>query len=669
MAWRKFDEVAPIAEKVLETNPNHLDALSLLAAVHIRMRQEDQAKPYIQKVKDVNEGYYGLPLAIAEWLSAGRQFQQAEVYYKQAIALRPELAEPLAGLGKMYMQTGDEVQAQEILRQANELDDYRSDVANFLAVVNRILDPEHFVVRETDNFIIKVDKNYDLIMLDQMAQYMESIYDEVCGDFDHYPAEKTIIEIMPTHQQFSLRISGRGWIGTVGACTGRVIVLAAPHLERSQLGLHNWAQVMRHEYTHTVTLAATNNNIPHWFTEACAVWQQKDKENYRYVRMLVNATRQGRLFNVKEIDWGFIRPKRRGDRSLAYAQAQWMMEYIISEHGFMKITDMLKAFGEGMTQKQVFDEVLGVPEESFDQEFQQWAKVQVKQWGFEADEPMDLKEARKQAKENQDDANCQAELARSLLARRKVGPALKSAGKALELDPKNVTALKIKAQVLMLQKKHEKAIQAARELQKVDPTSAVAPLVIARSYLEKRKFVQAIAPLEQLKTQQPLNSFSYEKLAEIYTQLGDPEKALPNLLHLHRHTMREPQYARQIAETYRLMGREDLAEKYFQEVTYINPYESTAYESIASMQVRQKQYDEALETAHRLTLLEPENARSWDYLAQIRYRQARQNQDRQMLLLAKEAAEKSVQLKPDGLGQRILSAVEDLLEKMDSSAE
>jgi predicted Zn-dependent protease len=277
---------------------------------------------------------------------------------------------------------------------------------------------------------------------------------------------------------------------------------------------------------------------------------------------------------------------------------------------------------------------------------------------------MDLKEAKELAKKNQADAEAQARYARSLLAGGKARQALQAAKDALKLDKANVTARRVRARIFIARKQYDKAMEAARELQEVDPDSALASRIMAMAYIAKRKFVLAIQPLEQLKVLQPLDSFSYEKLAEIYTQLGQPKKALPNLLHLHRHTMRDPQYARQIAETYRLLDRDDLAEKYFQEVTYINPYESTAYRSIASLQVRQKQYDEALETANRLVMLEPEAAKSWDYLAQIRYRKARQDQDRQLMLEARQAARKSIDLEPNGLGTRILSAIERQLETM-----
>ena len=388
MQWRKFEQVPPVVEQVLKTNPNHLDALSLLAAVEIRMGKPDKAKPFIDRVHKVDANYYGLPLTIAEWLSAGRQFEVAETYYRQAIDLAPEQADPVTGLGKLYLQTGDEDKALATLKKAHEIDDFRADVVNYMNLLDKMKD---YMVRQTPHFIVKVDPKYDAILADQTAEYMEKIYPEITSDYGYKPNEKTIIEFFPNHKDFSVRITGRGWIGTVGASTGRVIAMVAPNNERSEFGTHNWAVVLRHEYTHTVTLAATNNRIPHWFTEACAVFQQPDKRNYTFVRMLVGATRTGKLFPIKELDWGFIRPKKAGDRSLAYAQSEWVMEYIIATKGYDTILKMLHGFRDGMTQAQVFDKIVGVGEKDFDAAFNKWAHETVKKWGFNPEPPPDYK--------------------------------------------------------------------------------------------------------------------------------------------------------------------------------------------------------------------------------------------------------------------------------------
>jgi len=328
MQWRKFDQVEPLVGRILKTNPNHLEALSLGAALHIRLRAPEKAGSYIERVKKVNPNYAGLPNTIGQWLAAGRQFNQAEGYYRRAIELAPELAGPVTNLGCLYMQTGQEDKARTTLDKAHRIDDFRADVVNYLRILK---DLDGFLVHRSPHFIIKVSGEHDRVLLGQVARYMEEIYPEVCGDFGHQPEGKTIVEIFPTHPQFSIRLAGRGWIGTIGACTGRVIVMVAPNKKRSRFGTFNWATVLRHEFTHAVTLSATGNRIPHWFTEACAVWQQPDRRNYDAVKSLVGATRSGRLFPIKELDWGFIRPAGGGDRSLAYAQAEWIMEYIIGD--------------------------------------------------------------------------------------------------------------------------------------------------------------------------------------------------------------------------------------------------------------------------------------------------------------------------------------------------
>jgi len=662
MQWRKFDQVPPVVETVLKTNPNHLEALSLLAAVHVRTGHEDKAKPSIDRVHKVNAGYYGLPHTIGQWLAAGRQFDQAEKYYRQAMKLAPEIADPVTSLGRMYMQTGDEDQALETLEKAHKIDNFRSDVVNFLNLLKKM---KKYETVETEHFIVKLDAKHDAILLNQVAEYMEKIYKEVTADFAYEPKDKTIIEFFPTHGDFSVRITGRGWIGTVGACTGRVIALVAPNTERSQFGTHNWATVLRHEYTHTVTLAATRNRIPHWFTEACAVFQQPDKRNYKFVRMLVQATRTGRLFPMKELDWGFIRPRRAGDRSLAYAQSEWVMEYIIETKGYDTIPKMLKAFRQGQTQLEVFQKVVGVPEREFDKSFRNWAKKTIKQWGFNPNPPPDYAKSAQAAKDNPGDANAQATFAVALYYRHRLDQAAKTARKALELDAENTRALSVLAVVLSQKKKYDEAIEMAEKLERLDHTTSFAPKVLAQCHIARKHWAEAIQALELLQQRQPLDSYSYEKLSGIYTQLGQPEKALPNLIHLHRHTMKDPKYARQIAEIYRTMGQYDQALAYFEQITHINPYQPNAYEAMAAIHRSRRDYDKALAAIEKIHLLEPDSADAWAKTAMMRYLAARAAHDGDRMLQAKEAAEKALELDPDSRAKQVLDRIVGSLETME----
>ncbi len=664
MQWRKYEEVPPLVEQVLAFNPHHLEALATMAAAYTRMYAPDKAQPFLDRAEAVCPHSADLYDILGQWLSAGRQFEEAEACFLKAVERAPENASPLASLGALYMQTGEEDEARTVLQRAHELDDFRADVINYLNVLAKLDD---FAVRETEHFIIKVEPKRDAVLLDQVAEYMEEIHEQIALDYSHEPDEKTIIEILPTQTQFSARLSGRGWIPTVGACTGRVIALAAPDPigERTPLGTHNWAVVLRHEYTHAVTLSATRNRIPHWFTEACAVWQQPDKRSYQNISVLVNAVRTDHLFKVKDLDWGFIRPKRPGDRHLAYAQSEWILEYLISTQGYGVVTRMLEGFRDGRTQPQVFETILGHTEEEFDTVFAAWARTQVESWGFQPDPPPKVSDAQKLAKDAPDDPNAHAELAIAYYYARNLAAAEASARKALELAEEHPKALAVLATVQQGQKKHDDAIATALRLEAANPESTTAPRVLAQCYLEKKdpeSYARAIAALELLKQRLPMEQYAYEQLAMLYTRFGAPEKALPNLIHLHRHTMNDPKYAKQVAEIFRSLGQDDLACKYYREVLYINPYDASVYDALAALYRRQRQYPPAVSAMRSLTLLSPDSSDAWSKYAIIQYHAWKAEGDADgkddALVQAHAAAAKAVQLDASPQAQRVLQIIE-----------
>ena len=57
---------------------------------------------------------------------------------------------------------------------------------------------------------------------------------------------------------------GLPFIGTVGACAGKMVALTSPGELAEK---YNWARVLRHEFMHVLNLQQTDFNIPHWFTE------------------------------------------------------------------------------------------------------------------------------------------------------------------------------------------------------------------------------------------------------------------------------------------------------------------------------------------------------------------------------------------------------------------
>lgn len=671
MQWRKFEEVEPILANVLKVNPNHLDALCLMAATELRLGHAEKVKEYSARVDKINAKYVGLPLAIADWLTAGKQYKEAEPYYVKAVELGPELAEPKRGLGMMYLQVGQEEKARDYLRKAFEINNFREDTNNYLNLLDKMLgkadDPAspRYLVKETEHFVVKVDP-VDRVMLDMVSDYMEGIYKEVCGDYGFQLPGKTYIEFFPTHQDFSVRLTGKEGIPTVGACTGNCIAMATPILVRDRTGglnmQYNWAVVLRHEFTHVVTITGSGNRIPHWFTEACAVFQQPDKQAFKYVMDLVNATRSGQLYSVKELDWGFIRPKSMQARELAYAQAEWALEFIIKKRDYNPtVANMIKGFRDGLTQKEVFEKILGMTEEQFDKDFRAWAIEQVKEWRYDPNPPPNPQTVQQEAQNNPKDPAAQAALASALLAGGRVPQAEAAARAALALDPNNARALAVLGYSLAATKKTEEAIGMAKRLEEIDNESYHAAKILAMCYLEKHAWADAIGALERYKSRQPLDQYSYEQLAKYYTESGDSDNALPNLLALHRLTVSDAQYARRIADIYRVKKDDKLALEFYRQSLYVNPYDSYIYERMATLMTRTKDYKDALSYADNIGYVDPASADGWTRAAAAQYWVAKATSDKAAYEKAKESAQKALKIDPECKAKDFMAKIEEAM--------
>jgi tetratricopeptide (TPR) repeat protein len=368
------------ARRVLERQPRRIEALGLLASACALQLKEDQVQALLEQVDKLDADNATAYLDLAEQLSAMRQYPRAEATYEKAIERAPWWTAPRNGLGLLLTQSGDEEKAKIVLDAAYALDPFNFRTTNYLILLDKMA---KMARNESGHFVVIYDKGEDPFIAEYFTDYLEGIHAQVAGDFKHEPSRKTLIEIFPTHDAFSVRTTGSPWIGTVGASTGRVIALVAPRQGPRTMGTFNWAQVLRHEYTHTVTLSATENRIGHWMTEGLAVWEEHSPLRWEWVPMLYNAVKKKQLFSMEDLTWAFVRPRRPSDRQLAYAQSYWICQYIEEKWGHETILAMMDAFKAGQTEPQVFQNILKLSPEAFGREFFAWAEKQVAGWGYD----------------------------------------------------------------------------------------------------------------------------------------------------------------------------------------------------------------------------------------------------------------------------------------------
>jgi cellulose synthase operon protein C len=396
LAQRAPKAAVPLLRDVLKRQPKNIEAMGLMAGAQSLLLADDQAAGYLKQADALQPNSPTAYFEVAEQLAGMRQYPRSAAMYKIAIDRAPWWAAARNGLGLLYTQSGDQDSARVVLEAAHSLDPFNVRTTNYLRLLDMM---DGFARKESAHFIVLYDAKQDPIIPDYFSDYLESVYPQVCGAYEYEPKVKTMIEVFPTHDAFSVRTTGSPWIATVGASTGRVIALVSPRKGALTLGTFNFTQVLRHEFTHTVTLGATENRIPLWFTEGLAVQQEHTPVRWEWVPMLYSAVTHGELFDLDSLTWAFVRPRRPIDRQLAYAESSWICQYIEETYGHAAILRMLAEFRSGHTQDEVFQNALKIDEGKFFDAFCKWCGVQIASWGYDEETSKKYQDLRQQGED------------------------------------------------------------------------------------------------------------------------------------------------------------------------------------------------------------------------------------------------------------------------------
>lgn len=624
MTERRYEDAEAAARQALATNPRSIDALSILAAAQLRRGDAHASEQTQEAVRAINARPAVLHFTLATWLAAGRQFADAEAQFKQAVEFAPWWAAPRTELGLMYMETGEEHEARRMLDAAFELDSFNKRTFNVLALLE---DLGKFERLTTPNFVIRYDGRRDAVAARCAADRLERIHAEVCGAYGTTPEKDTIIEILPNHDQFSVRITGRPFIATVGACTGRVIAMTAPRGD-PPFGRFNWADVLRHEFTHTVTLAATDNRIPHWLTEGLAVHQEQHPRSWAWKVMLCEALRQDRLFTLRSIDWGFMRPRRPNDRTLAYAQSHWMVEYMVERWRFEAVQALMSAFKAGKTQDQAFTDVLKCAPDAFTRDFLQWARTQVAGWGLPNDpiEPVESLLGKIDARP--DDAPLWARLAEARLLAGDPKGAEQAAETALRHDANERAALELLVRMRMDRALADddatQRLRLIREseglLRRLVRLDAEHPTALKYQGLRElcwEEWDEAIKWFARYQARRPDDPESYRRLAGLHLRAGRTSLALQQLERLYALTIDDPAVARQAGTLHFDQGDARAAAEWFERALDVDPYDARTHASLGAAREALRELERAEQAYKSCLELNPRGPEGYEGLARV----------------------------------------------------
>jgi Flp pilus assembly protein TadD len=609
------DRAADELDRTLARHPDLPVALALRAAAAAARYRPDEMNAWLDRLDAVAPGGALGHLVVGHHLALDRQYEDAAAVLDEAIRRRPHWAEPRVELALLETQTGRDDLARAALAEAVRLDPFnrRASFSKFLLdelATHRTIETERFVIRFRDGT--------DRVVAELMAAELDRMSDDVTRRFDHVPARKTLIDLLPDHRTFGVRITGMPRIHTIAASTGPVIAIEVPREgpPEKHFGLFDWLKVLRHEYVHTVTLDQTRNRIPHWLTEAAAVSMEGVPRPYAECQMLARELEAGTLFDLDEINWAFVRPKRANDRPLAYAQGHWMVQFMNRRFGEEALVRLLAELREGLSEKEAFVRALGVTREEFHRQFLEFAVADVRRWGLSAEPPM-------------------ADL---LLAAARRDPA-----KFAEWETKRNESL-AKAAELISERIGVPGEASIDGIRGADwPSAGVPPVTIddalVAEWLERhpahpdvlelavRRRLQALggatpgeddlALLARYAAARPVDPYPHRQLAKLHRGGPEPARAIPSLVELDAREENDPALAIELARLYR--GERDFAAALgsISRAVRIDPYDPALRELAAAIAVEAGDLRAARRDIEALTLLEPDREQHRKRLVRI----------------------------------------------------
>ena len=589
-------EAVPFIERALKVNAVSEDALARLSAVKHLAGDAKAAAEIDARILKTNPKpgrYYG---AAAELLGKRLRFDVAERYYQQAIAATPYLAGPLNGYGILLMRLGKEDEARKTFAKARDIDPFHVRVANMIKVLKHMEDYKVVSSPHYDVYVTAADEQ----MGHEMAEYLESIHPTLVKRFGYEAPGRTKIEIMKDHMWFSGRVVGTPSVGTVGACTGRVVALTSPSSMKNNK--FNWARVLTHEVVHIITLGQTNFNIPHWYTEALAVLSEGYPRPETWNELLAERVPKGDLLNLDTVNYAFIRPKTPLDWQMAYCQSLLYAQYMLERFGENALARLLDAYAKGMETDKAIPETFKVTKADFEKGYLEYLKkIAAGLSAAAGKKSLTYAEAQREYRSNPNNADVVAELAWKQFERKNAPAARELAQAALKIKANHPEAIVLLARMEASIGKYDEAVKMLEPVLKADKPNASAIELLANLRMRQKKYKEAADLYEAARNRDPLRMKWLEGMVlALMKQQEAGEKVEPARFEgaLEALAKTDPDNAaarRKLAELAVKAKKWDRAETWAKETLHVEPADESAHRMLADAFANQNKHKQAAE--------------------------------------------------------------------------
>ena len=535
--------------------------------------------------------------SVADSLDTMRRYPQAAHYFKRAIEAMPELVGAYGKLGMVFMRLGEEQNARKQLKTASDVDFENVRVDNSLKVLD-VLDTYESL--ETDHFIVRFDPKHDELQARYIADYLERLYPELCRQLGYEPKEKSLFEIFNKsgntngHGWFSARMVGLPHIHTIGACAGKIVGMVSPGDMDEEF---NWARVVKHEFVHVINLQQTNFNIPHWFTEALAVYNEESPRPGKWNEMLARRIPAGEVYSLDTINLGFIRPANSEDWQMAYCQAELYAEYMLERFGDDALAKMLDGYAHNLNTVAALQLAFNVTKDDFEKGYHQHVAKVVKDLppAKRVVKSASFSEMEQALEKDPENPELLGDVAIGYLRRKAYPKARSLASKALKLAPKHQAATYVMVSLqLVIGETTGIAEKLDDALDPDDPQPELLQLLAGLKY-KAEEYDEAAALYELGRRHFPGDETWLNRLLRVHQKSFNQAKILPLMIEKALADPDDLASRRTLAENALTHKDYDEAARWALEAIYIDVLDVDMHRILAEASVERKQHDIAIQ--------------------------------------------------------------------------
>lgn len=319
---------------------------------------------------------------------------------------------------------------------------------------------------------------------------------------------------------------------------------------------------------------------------------------------------RGTLFNLDDINLGFIRPRSNEDWTLAYCQAELYAEYMLQRFGPQAVARLLGAFGQFLNTPQAIRRAFDVDQADFEDGYREYVQHVVEELGGSGSpaEPSSLAELQRAVRDNPRDPDAAARLAEAYLAQKAYASARRLAETAFEQQPRHQRAAYVLARLHLLVGDTQRALQTAQQaLDLRQPDSPLLRLVAALHYQAKN--LPRAAELYELGARHfPADPLWQRGRAKVYLQTRQNDRLADALQRLADFDVDDALVRKKLAQLALADNNYPQAQRWAQDALHIDVRDPDSHRLLAESLTRQGNHAAAAQRWAAVVELQPQSA-------------------------------------------------------------